>query len=95
MTRPGCFGVDDALQHLGDAQRLGRLVGLDQDRPVGTHGERSAQRLLRLLRADGHGDDLGRLAGLAEPDRLLHRDLVERVHRHLDVGKLDARPVAP
>ena len=28
-----------------------------------------------------------------QADRLLDGDLVERVHRHLDVGKLDARAV--
>jgi hypothetical protein len=40
--------------------------------------------------ADRHGDDLGRLAGLLQAHRLLDGDLVERIHRHLDVGELDA-----
>ena len=46
-----------------------------------------------LLRADRDGDDLGRLALLLQADRLLDGDLVEGVHRHLDVGELDARAV--
>jgi hypothetical protein len=48
-----------------------------------------------LLRADGDGDDLGRLALLLQADRLLDGDLVEGVHAHLDVGELDARAVRP
>ena len=66
---------------------------LDQDAAVGAHGQRGAQRLLRLLRADGDDHDLGRLAGFLQPDRLFDGDLVERVHRHLDVGEFDARAV--
>src|SRR5205085_7971672 len=34
-----------------------------------------------------------RSAFFLEPDRFLDGDLVERVHRHLDVGKLDAGPI--
>ena len=41
-------------------------------------------------RSDRDGDDLGRLARLLEAHRFLDGDLVERVHRHLDVGELDA-----
>ena len=33
------------------------------------------------------------LAGFLQAERLLDGDLVERVHRHLDVGELDARAV--
>ena len=51
------------------------------------------KRLLRLGRADRHRDDLGRDALFLEPDRFLDRDLVERVHAHLDVGEIDARAV--
>ena len=93
MTRPGLFGLDDALQNLGDAKRLDLLVDLDEDGAVGAHGERGAQRLLRLLRPDRHDHDLFDLAGFLQPDRLLDADFVERVHRHLDVRKLDARAV--
>jgi hypothetical protein len=67
-------------------------VGLDQDAAVGAHRERGA-------------DGLGRLRGpietattsvalpLLQANRLLDGDLVERVHRHLDVGELDAGAV--
>ncbi|SJM32112.1 hypothetical protein BQ8482_240050 [Mesorhizobium delmotii] len=92
--KTGLFRLDHALQHLGDTQRLRLLVGLDQDGAVGTHGQRGAQRLLRLLRPDRDNDDLFRLAGLLQPDRLFDRDLVERVHRHLDVGEFHRRTVS-
>ena len=65
----GLLGLDHALQHLGDAERLDLLVDLDQDGAVGAHGERGAQRLLRLLRADRDDDDLFDLAGFLQPDR--------------------------
>ena len=83
----------DLGEDLGDAERLDLFVGLDEDRAVGAHRERGAQRLLRLGRADRHRDDLGRDALFLEPDRFLDRDLVERVHAHLDVGEIDARAV--
>src|SRR5262249_27943908 len=38
--------------------------------------------------------DLGRLALLFEPERLLDGDLVEGIHRHLDVRQFDAAAVA-
>ena len=44
-------------------------------------------------RADRHRDDLGRLAGFLQADRLLDGDLVEGIHRHLDVGEFDAGAV--
>jgi hypothetical protein len=65
----------------------------DQDRPVGTHGERGAQGFLRLGRADGHRDDLGRDALFLQPDGFFDRDLVERVHAHLDVGEVNAAAI--
>jgi len=65
------------------------------DGAVGAHGERGAERVGGLGGADGGGDDLGGGAGLAEPERLLDGDLAEGVHRHLDVGRLHARPVGP
>ena len=87
--------VDHALEDLGDRQRLDRLaVGrFDEDAAVGAHRQRGADGLLRLGRADGDGDDLRDHALLLQPHRLLDGDLVEGVHRHLDVGELDARPV--
>ncbi len=87
------FVLDHALQELGDAERLDHRVGLDQDGAVGTHGERGAQRVLRLYGTDRDRDDLAGLAALLDADRLLDGDFVEGVHRHLDVGKVDAAAV--
>ena len=87
------FGLDHALQDLGDGERLDQRVGLDEDRPVGAHGERGAERFLRLLRPDRNGHDLGRLAGFLEAHGLLDADFVEGVHRHLHVGQFDTRTV--
>ena len=47
----------------------------------------------RTRRAGGDRDDLGRGALLLQAHRFLDRDLVERVHGHLDVRGLDARAV--
>ena len=94
MTRPGFSCVDDGLEDLGHGERLERLVGLHQDAAIGAHGEPGADGLGGLRRADRHADDLGRLALLLEPERLLDGDLVEGVHRHLDVGEFDAAAVA-
>src|SRR5439155_15297238 len=73
-----------------DRLPLGRL---DEKAAIGAHRQGGADRLLRLDGADGDGDDLGYLALLLETDDLLDGDLVEGVHRHLDIRKLDARPV--
>ena len=81
------------LRILATRERLDLFLGLDQDRAVGAHGQRGAQRLLRLGRADRHRDDLGRDALFLEAHRFLDRDLVERVHAHLDVGEVDPRAV--
>ena len=68
-------------------------VDLHQDAAVGAHGEAGADRVLRLRRADRDQHDLGRLAGFLQAQRLLDRDLVERVHRHLGVREIDAGAV--
>src|SRR6478672_6526077 len=85
----GLLVLDHALQHLGDAKRLDQRIGLHQNGAVGAHGERGAKRVLRFDRADRHGDHLGRLPALLDANRLFDGDLVERVHRHLDVGEVD------
>ena len=52
----------------------------DQDRAVGSHGERLAQRVERLLRAERDSDDLG--IGVAlEAQRLLDCVGIEVVER--------------
>ncbi len=89
----GLLGFDDALEDLGDRERLDLAVGLHQDAAVGAHGERGADGLGGLRRADRHRDDFGRLAGFLQADRLFDGDLVERIHRHLDVGEFDAGAV--
>ena len=83
----------DLGEDFGDGERFHFFVGLDQDRAVGAHRERRAQRLLRLRRPDRHRDDLRHDAFLLETDRFLDRDLVERVHTHLHVGEIDARAI--
>ena len=93
MMRPGCSAVGDGFEDLGHRQRLGVAFGLDQDAAVGAHRERGADGLGGLRRADRDGDNLGRLARFLEPDRFFDGDLVERIHRHFDIGKLDARAV--
>ena len=57
----GLLGLDDALEDLGDCERLDRRAfgGLDEDAAVGADGESGAQSFLRLRRADRDGDDLG------------------------------------
>ena len=82
-----------ALQQLGHRQRLQLDVGLDQDRAVGAQRQRGAQRLLAGREAAGHGDDLGRDALFLEAHGLLDGDFVEGIHRHLDVGGVDAGAV--
>ena len=89
----GLLRVSDGFEDFRHRQRLDRAFGLDQDAAVGAHGERGADRLGGLLRSDRNGDDFGRLAGFLEPDRFLDGDLVERIHRHLDVAELDAGAV--
>ena len=90
----GALRVDDGLQKLGDGERFDDFVaGFDEDAAVGAHRERGADRLLRFRRSDRDRDDLGDGALFLEADGFFDGDLVERVHRHLDVGKLDARAV--
>ena len=92
-TIAGLLLIGDGLEDLGHRERLDLVIRLHQDRPVGAHRQRGAQRLLRLGRADRDRDDLGRDALFLEPDRFLDRDLVERVHAHLDVGEIDPAAV--
>ena len=93
MTRPGFSSSTTPLRIFATAERLDDAVDFHQDAAVGAHRERGADRLGRLLRADRDRHDLGRGAFFLQPDRLLDGDLVERIHRHLDVGELDAGAV--
>ena len=86
----GFFLFHDAFEDLGDRERLrALLLGLDQDAAIGPHGQCGPDGLAGLLPTDRDADDLGCLALLLEADRLFDGDLVEGVHRHLDVGELD------
>ena len=84
-----------SLDDLGDRQRLSLVIvaNLDQHGAVRTHGQRGAQRFLGLGRADRKRDDLGHHALFLQADRFLDGNLVEGVHAHLDVGKIDAGAV--
>ena len=72
---------------------IGALGRFDEDAAVGADRQRGADGLLRLGGPDGDDDDLRRRALLLEAHHLLDGDLVEGVHRHLDVGEFDARSV--
>ena len=88
MTRPGFSSSTIAFEDFRDRERLDDAVDLHEDAAVRAHRESRADRLGGLLRADRHGDDLGRGAFFLEPDRLFDSNLVEGIHRHLDVGEL-------
>jgi len=89
----GLFLLDHRLQQLGDRQRLGIGVRLDQDAAVGAHGQGVADSLLRLDRPDGDGDHLGGDALFLHPHGLFDRDLAEGIDGHLHVGQVHARLV--
>src|SRR5690242_1656432 len=91
----GRFLLDDRLEKLGHGERLELGIGLDQNRAVGAQRQRRPKRLLARGDPARHGDQLGRDALLLEANGLLDRDLVERIHRHLDVRGIDAGPVRP
>ncbi|CVI25305.1 conserved hypothetical protein [Agrobacterium tumefaciens str. B6] len=80
------FGIDDALQDLGDSERLDGVFGLDQDRPVGAHGKRGAKRVLCLGGTDRKDDHFRGLAAFFQAKRLFHRNFIEGIHRHFDIG---------
>ncbi len=70
---PACRGyeaggllTDDALEDLGDGERLDGGVRLHVDAAVGTHGKRGADGFGGALRSDGDDDDLGRRALLLQ-----------------------------
>src|SRR5207237_6153722 len=83
------FLEDDRFQQLGDGERLQLGIGLYEDSAIGTHRQRRADRLLALRHPERYCDNLLDSAGLAQTKRLFDGDLVERVHRHLDIGGLD------
>lgn len=88
------FSINHALQNLRNTKRLDGFVSLHQNCTVSTHGKCGAQRFLRLCRTDRNHDDFRDLACFLQTDRFFNRDLVKRVHRHLDVCKLNARTIS-
>ncbi len=81
------------LEQLGDFQGFDVGVALHQDAAVGAHGQRGADGLLGLLRADRDHDDLAGDALLLQADGLFDGDLAKGIHGHLDVGEIHARLV--
>ena len=93
ITRSGFSSLDERLQELRHRERLQLDVGLHQNRAIGAERQRRAQRLLARRNAAGNRDDLGRDALFLQAHGFLDGDLVERIHRHLDVGRVDAGAV--
>jgi hypothetical protein len=89
ITRSGALLLDDALEQLGDDQRLDAALGLDLDAAIGAEGQGRADLLLAALVADGDGDDLRRRAGLLQAHGLLDGDFAEGIDRHFDVVQID------
>ncbi len=87
------FLVAHGLEQLGHGQRLQLDVGLDQDGAVGADRQRRTQRLLAGTHAAAHRHDFGHHPGFLQTHRFFHRDLVEGVHAHLDVGQIHAAAI--
>ena len=92
---PGLFPVDDGAQQLCHGKGLQLFGRLNENRAVGAQRQSRAQRLLCTRGTAGNRDDLRGDSLLPETNSLLDRDLVEGIHRHLDVGRFDARSVGP
>jgi len=88
------FLVRHGLEQLGHGQRLQFGIGFHQNGTVSAHGQSGAQGFLALLHAHGNHNDFGGLAGFLQTYGFFHRNFVKGVHRHLDVGDIDIRPVS-
>ena len=98
----GLLAQDDQLRllflgqgfhQLGHGQRFQFGRRFHQDAAVGADGHGGAQGFLALRHAAGDGDHFSDLAGFFQAHRFFQRDLIERVHRHFDVGGIDASAV--
>ncbi|VVN61928.1 hypothetical protein PS685_03884 [Pseudomonas fluorescens] len=87
------FLVDNGLEQLGHGQRGQVFGGLDQNGAISTQRQRGTQLFLSGGRADGDDDDFSRNAFLFQAYGFFHGDFAEGVHRHLDVGEVNARVV--
>jgi len=74
MTRSGCSFSITAFVEVG----VHRAVVLDPDAAIGAHRHRVAQLSLGLVGADRHRHHLALVFG-DKTQRLLHRNLVERI----------------
>src|SRR3990167_3921492 len=86
----GLFLVHQRLEQLGHGQGLQFFGGFHQDGAVRADGHGRAQGFLALGHAAGDGDDFGDDTLLLQAHGFFHRDLVKRVHAHLDVGQVHA-----
>ena len=84
------FLGDHRLKQLGDRQRLWISIRLDENCAVSTHGQGRAQGFLRLDWTDGNGDDFRHDALFLLADSFFDCDFAERIHRHFDIGEVDA-----
>ena len=93
MTSPGCSAATTPLRILATAS--GSTIASVLTRMPRSAPMASAVRIVSLACAGPIETTTTSVAlpGLLLPQRLLDGDFVERIHRHLDVGELDARPV--
>ncbi len=89
-TKVGCSFSTIAFNSLATASGCNSLGAFDQNAAIGAHRQGGPDGFLRLGRPERYSDDLGRLARLLQTNRLFDSDFVEGIHRHLDVGGLDA-----
>ena len=82
--------VHHSLEQLGHGQRGQVFGGFDEDGAICTQCQRGTQLFLSRGRADGDDDDLSCHAFLFQAYGFFHSDLAEGVHRHLDVGEVNA-----
>jgi len=89
----GLLLLDQLEQRTCRGQRLHGAVGGDVDGAVRAHRQAVAQMRLGVGRGDGGHDHFGRHAFLAQAQRFLERDVVERIRRELHAVGDDAGTV--
>ena len=86
----GLFFVYQGFEQFGNGQWLEFFGCLDQNAAVCANRHGSAQCFLALGHAAGDGDHFSDHAFFFQANGLFHRNLVKRVHAHLDVGNVDS-----
>ena len=89
----GAFCLYHRFQHFGNAQRLKLIIGFDQNAAIGTHCQSGANGFLRLCRADRNNNNFVCGSRLLQAHRFFNGNLTKRVHRHFDIGQINARLV--